>query len=123
VLRPSQQVLDDAQLVNDDCVLRQTDAFERCDPFPNSGADSGHGLTRSEFSTGHWHGINFRLASMPLPRKLTLDEPSRLFEMAERGGYCMNLEGRQAIERAVEIGRGGIWLELTEEQYRNLTKR
>jgi hypothetical protein len=36
----------------------------------------------------------------PLPRKLILDEPAKLFEMAERGGYRMNLEGRQAIERA-----------------------
>jgi hypothetical protein len=58
-----------------------------------------------------------------LPRKLTLEDPAKLFEVAERGGYRMNLEGRQAIERAIETGRGGIWLELTEEQYRNLTKR
>jgi hypothetical protein len=35
----------------------------------------------------------------------------------------MNLEGRQAMEKAVEAGRGGIWLELTEEQYSKLIKR
>jgi hypothetical protein len=44
----------------------------------------------------------------PLPRKLTLEDPAKLFEVAERGGYRMNLEGRQAIERAVETVRGGI---------------
>jgi hypothetical protein len=58
----------------------------------------------------------------PLPRKLTLEDPAKLFEMAERGGYRLNLEGRQAIAHGIETGRGGIWLELTEEQYSKLKK-
>ena len=40
--------------------------------------------------------------------------------MAERGGCHLNLEARQANDHAIEIGRGGIWLELTEEQYEKL---
>jgi len=48
----------------------------------------------------------------PLPKTTTLDDPARLFEIAERGGYLMNLEGRQAIEHAIENGRGGVWLRL-----------
>ena len=55
-----------------------------------------------------------------LPRKLNLVRQERLFEIAERGGYRLNLEGRQAMQRAIDIGRGGIWLERTEDQYRKL---
>lgn len=63
VLGPSQQVLDDAHLVNDDCVVRQTDALDGCDPFPHSGSNSDHGLTRGEFSTRRCHGIDLRFLS------------------------------------------------------------
>lgn len=58
----------------------------------------------------------------PLPKTTTLDDPARLFEIAERGGYLMNLEGRQAIDHAIENGRGGVWLRLTDEQYQKLRK-
>jgi len=57
----------------------------------------------------------------PIPKQLNLVSQEKLFEIAERGGYDLNLEGRQAIQRAIEMGRGGIWLELSEEQYRKLT--
>jgi type II secretory pathway predicted ATPase ExeA len=55
-----------------------------------------------------------------LPRKVTLDDAQKLIEMAERGGCTLNLEARQAMNHAIEIGRGGVWLELTEEQYQKL---
>lgn len=55
----------------------------------------------------------------PIPLHLNVRQ-EKLFEIAERGGYRLNLEGRQALQRAIEVGRGGIWLELTEEQYRRL---
>jgi hypothetical protein len=58
-----------------------------------------------------------------LPRKITLADPAKLIEMAERGGYGMHLEGRQALERAIRVGSGGVWLELTEEQYQKLKIR
>jgi len=58
----------------------------------------------------------------PLPRKITFHNPAKLIEMAEHGGYRLNLEGRQALDNAIENGRGGIWLELTEEQYERLRK-
>jgi hypothetical protein len=56
----------------------------------------------------------------PLPRKLTFQDPAKIIELAERGGYGKSLEDRQLLEHAIEMGRGGIWLELTEEQYRKL---
>jgi hypothetical protein len=59
----------------------------------------------------------------PLPRRLTLADPAKAVEMAERGGYSMHLEGRQALERAINAGRGGAWLELTEEHSAKLKTR
>ena len=56
----------------------------------------------------------------PLARRLHLTRQQKLLEIAERGGYVLNLEGRQALQHAIEVGRGGIWLTLTEEQYRKL---
>jgi hypothetical protein len=56
----------------------------------------------------------------PLPRKLNISSPEKLFDLAERGGCVMNLEERQAIEHGIHTGRGGFWLQLTEEQYRRL---
>lgn len=59
----------------------------------------------------------------PIPVCLNLVRQERLFEIAEHGGFRLNLEGRQTIQRAIEIGRGGMWLELTEEQYQRLKKK
>jgi hypothetical protein len=59
----------------------------------------------------------------PLPRRLHLTSRQKLLEIAEKGGYVLNLEGRQALQQAIEVGRGGIWLTLTEEQYRKLKGR
>jgi hypothetical protein len=58
-----------------------------------------------------------------LPRKLTSNDSEKLIEMAERGGSLPNLEAIQMLRRGVEIGRGGVWLSLTEEQYLKLKKK
>lgn len=69
-----------------------------------------------------WH-CQFLEADLktPIPKQVNLLSQEKLFEIAERGGFDLNLEGRQAIQRAIEMGRGGIWLDLSEEQYRKLT--
>ena len=71
-----------------------------------------------------WHYCQFVEADLrtPLPKKLTFPVSDRIFELADRGGYVMNLEGRQTIEHGIEKGRGGIWLLLTDEQYQTLRK-
>lgn len=68
-----------------------------------------------------WH-CQFLEADLktPLPRKLNLNSSQKVIETAERGGYNMNLEGRQALDHGIENGRGGVWLLLTEEQYQKL---
>jgi hypothetical protein len=55
-----------------------------------------------------------------LPKKLSFKHPEKILELAQRAGAVQNLEGRQAIEHAIRNGRGGIWLELSEDQYRKL---
>ena len=58
----------------------------------------------------------------PLPRKVSFSDPATMLEFAKRGGCILDLETRQAIEHGMEIGRGGIWLELTAEQYAKLKR-
>jgi len=45
-----------------------------------------------------------------LPRKVVLNDAQNLFDIDEHGGRSLNLEARQAINQAIEIGRGGVWL-------------
>ena len=56
----------------------------------------------------------------PLPRKLHFASSDKVVELVERGGGLSNLESRQALDQAIEIGRGGVFLNLTEEQYARL---
>jgi hypothetical protein len=52
-----------------------------------------------------------------LPSKAVLDSPNKLIEMVERGEGLANLGAGQMLRHGIEIGRGGVWLCLTEEQY------
>jgi hypothetical protein len=54
----------------------------------------------------------------PIPVYLNLVHQEKRFEISERRGCRLNLEGRQSMQPAIDIGGGGIPLELTEEQYR-----
>ena len=58
----------------------------------------------------------------PLPKKVIVKNQDKVREIARRGGCNMNLESLQALEHGIEIGRGGVWLELTEEQYQKLAQ-
>jgi hypothetical protein len=40
--------------------------------------------------------------------------------MAKRGGFTLNIAGRQELQEAIRKRGGGIWLELTPEQYAKL---
>ena len=55
-----------------------------------------------------------------LPRTLTFADDRKIWEMAKRGGFTLNIAGRQEIEEALRKGAGGIWLDLTREQYTKL---
>ena len=55
-----------------------------------------------------------------LPRTVMLPDERKLFELVKRGGFTLNISGRQEIENAIRKKRGGVWLELTPEQYAKL---
>jgi hypothetical protein len=71
-----------------------------------------------------WH-CQFLEADLqtPLPRKLTFAAPDKIVELVERGGGFKDLADRQAFDQGIAIGRGGVWLSLTEEQYQKPKKR
>jgi len=58
----------------------------------------------------------------PLPRKLRFTSSDKVVELVRRGGGLSNLESRQALDHAIEIGRGGVFLNLTEEQCAKLKR-
>jgi hypothetical protein len=58
----------------------------------------------------------------PLPRKVTVRDQDKLFEMADRGGFDLSPAGRHTIQKAINDGRGGIGLELSDEQYAKLKR-
>lgn len=50
-----------------------------------------------------------------IPRVVTFREPAKIRETATRG-HCDH-EACQALDLAIESGRGSVWLNLSEEQY------
>ena len=55
-----------------------------------------------------------------LPRRLSFADVEKVRELVKRGGGMMDLESASALEHGIEIGRGGVWLSLTPEQYAKL---
>jgi hypothetical protein len=45
---------------------------------------------------------------------------ARYAELIRRGGAVLNLETEQANRHGIDIGRGGVWLNLSEDQYQKL---
>jgi hypothetical protein len=58
----------------------------------------------------------------PLPKKLTFANADKIRELARRGEAWGDLESKQALEHAIETGRGGVYLRLTPEQYARLRR-
>jgi hypothetical protein len=56
----------------------------------------------------------------PLPLRLAFVHSDKIYELHERWGADRKLEDRSALEYAINNGRGSIWLDLMEEEYRNL---
>ena len=58
-----------------------------------------------------------------LPRTFTFASAEKIRELARRGEAWGNLESKQALEHGIEMGRGGVYLKLTPEQYARLTRK
>jgi hypothetical protein len=58
-----------------------------------------------------------------LPLKINFSSPDKIREMYRRHAKARMLEDEQAVEHGIEIGRGGFWLEVNEDQYQILQAR
>ena len=58
----------------------------------------------------------------PLPKRLHFQSPAKIRAIVDKVGSFANLQDRQALDYGLETGRGGVWLQLTEEQYLRLKK-
>jgi hypothetical protein len=54
--------------------------------------------------------------------KDALADPDKIRELARRGEAFGSSESRQMLEYAISVGRGGIYLKLTSEQYAHLKR-
>ena len=56
----------------------------------------------------------------PLPRKLHFTSSDKVVELVKRGGGITDQESRLMLDQAIATGRGGVFLNLTTEQYDKL---
>jgi hypothetical protein len=90
--------------------------------YTNSMAqDERHRVYMSFMDRQGWQ-VQFLEADLktPLPRKLHFTSSDKIIELVERGNGLPNLESRQALDSAIEMGRGGVFLSLTDAQYAKL---
>ena len=68
-----------------------------------------------------WH-CQFLEADLktPLPRKLHFTSSDKIIELVERAGGFKDQESRLMLNQGISMGRGGVFLSLTEEQYAKL---
>lgn len=55
-----------------------------------------------------------------LPRKLHFTSSDKVIELIERAGGFTDQDSRSMVNHAIEMGRGGIFLDLTPDQYEKL---
>ena len=58
----------------------------------------------------------------PLPRRLNFASPDKIIELVERGGGFRDQESRLMLEQGIAMGRGGVFLRLTDEQFAKLKR-
>ena len=83
--------------------------------------DDRHRVYMSFMDRKGWQ-VQFLEADLktPLPRKLHFKSAERVIELVARGGGLGNLESKLMLDQAIEMGRGGVFLSLTPEQYAEL---
>jgi len=55
-----------------------------------------------------------------LPLVLNFATPDKVIVLVEHGGGLFDLASRQALDIAIETGRGGVFLNLSDEQHAKL---
>ena len=66
-----------------------------------------------------WHSRFHQddLLKSPISRRFVFRRAEKIHEAAQRGNGLIDEESCQSLDEAVALGRGGIWLRLTEGQY------
>ena len=59
----------------------------------------------------------------PLPRKLRFASSHKIIDLVEHAGGFTDQDARSMVNQGIEMGRGGIFLKLTEEQYATLRRQ
>jgi len=76
---------------------------------------------RMTFNLFHeWYCRFYTMRWQPLPRRLCFREAASIIETARRGDGLIDAATTDALERSLKIGRGGIVLRLTEEQFQEI---
>jgi hypothetical protein len=80
-----------------------------------------HRIYMSFFLRSGWY-VSFLEPDLktPLARTFNFSDPDKIRDLARRGDALGTLESKQMMEQAIETGRGGLYLNLTEDQYRKL---
>lgn len=71
----------------------------------------------------HFRGWHCRFTAEgreQLPKRVSFSNSNQVCEAARRGNGLVDNSVREALDLAIEIGRGGIWLMLTNEQFQAL---
>ncbi len=64
-----------------------------------------------------WHCTFTNAARKKLPREFTFNSPATVRGLAQRGNGLVHKWDREEFEVGLDLGRGGVWLRLTDEQY------
>jgi len=57
-----------------------------------------------------------------LARTFNFSDPEKIRELAQQGGALRTPEARQVLEQAIETGIGGLYLNLSHDQYETLIR-
>lgn len=106
-----------------------------CEVFPADELSHGHQPPNLEHTRrrvfmsfvrdhGRWHCRFHRddLGKTPFSKQFVFRSAEKIYEAARRGDGLPSLEACLELDRALSLGRGGLWLNLTEEQHSILTK-
>jgi hypothetical protein len=70
-----------------------------------------------------WHCQLFEAdLKTPLPKRLHFASSDKIIELVQCGGGIADQEGQLMLNQAIETGRGGVFLNLTQEQYSRLKR-
>jgi hypothetical protein len=97
---------------------------EQCVADKATPAQKPYRVYMTFFQSGGWY-CQFLEEDLKtsLPKSLTFATPDKVIELIGRGGGIKSLEDQQAVEYAVQNGRGGMHLILSRDQYAKLRKR